>query len=216
MATRPDLAHALSVLSKYTSAPREQHWQAVKRVMRYLQATCNYGLLYQPVKEPRVICYTDADYGGDHQNRKSTSGVVTMINTAPITYKSKQQDIVTLSTTEAEYVACTFGVKDLIWIERFIRELQAPLSRKAILFCDNQSAIRLIKNPEFHERTKHIDIRYHFIRDTYASGLFDLEYIQSDIQKADVFTKALTSEKHNMFRSSIGCVQNDESRRVLE
>lgn len=218
MATRPDIAYALSVLSKYTKEPRPQHWTGVERVMRYLKATMDHGLMYKPVDSPKIVCYSDADYAGDQVTRKSTSGIVTFINTGPISFKAKQQECVALSTTEAEYMACVIGIKDLIWLKRFIEELSAPINDEAWLLCDNQGAIRLVKNPEFHERTKHIDIKYHFIREKYAAKVFELRYVETEQQKADIFTKALSADKHDYLRKEIGCVSSDcnESRRVLK
>lgn len=218
MSTRPDIAYALSVLSKFTKEPRQLHWKGVKRVMRYLKATLNQGLMYRAVDEPKVTCYVDADYAGDQQNRRSTSGMVTFINTGPISFKAKQQDTVATSTTQAEYVACYVGVKDLIWITRFIDELGVPMDNQGWLMCDNQGAIRLVKNPEFHDRTKHIETKFHFIREYWTAGVFELRYVQTDEQRADIFTKALTAVKHNHLKEEIGCVVLDgkESRRVLE
>lgn len=206
MATRPDIAYPLSVLSKYTSQPRAAHWQAVKRVLRYLKETSNFGIVFQRVKEPALVCFSDADWAGDHQNRRSTSGLVSFLNTGPISFRAQQQPVVALSTTEAEYIAATLAVKDLIWIKRFIDELKLPVKTKGRLLCDNQSALKLMKNPEFHQRSKHIDIRFHFIREKYEQGIFELDYICTEKQKADVFTKALSVDKFRTLRNSIGCI----------
>lgn len=206
LATRPDLAQALSILSKYNSCPREQHWQGVKRVLRYLKGTLDFALAYRKVNEPKIICYTDADWAGDHANRRSISGMVSFLSSGPISYKSQQQPVVALSTTESEYIAATIAVKELIWLQRFISELKAPISTGATLKCDNQSAIRLIRNPEFHQRTKHIDIRYHFIRERYLDKCFEPEYVDTQLQKADIFTKPLSTDKFQSLRDMISCI----------
>lgn len=206
MATRPDIAYALSVLSKYTSQPRAQHWQGVKRALRYLRQTSDFGIVFQQTEKPKLVCFSDADWAGDHQNRRSTSGLASFLNTGPISFRAQQQPVVALSTTEAEYIAATLAVKDLIWIQRFIEELKLPISSKGKLLCDNQSALKLMKNPEFHQRSKHIDIRFHFIREKYEEGLFDLEYISSENQKADIFTKALAADRFHFLRKMIGCI----------
>lgn len=164
ISTRPDIAYALSVLSKHTRSPREAHWKAVKRVFRYLKATRDHGLIYAKMDEPELLCYSDADWAGDQESRLSTSGMVTLFSSGPVSFKAQQQPVVALSTTEAEYISASLAVKDLIWIQRFMVELGVSLESKPRLLCDNQSAIKLIKNPEFHQRSKHIDIRYHFIR----------------------------------------------------
>lgn len=206
MATRPDIAYTLSVLSKYTSKPKALHWQGVKRTLRYLRSTPDYGIMFQQTESAKLICFSDADWAGDHQNRRSTSGLVSFLNTGPISFRAQQQPVVALSTTEAEYIAATLAVKDLIWIQRFIEELKLPINSKGKLLCDNQSALKLMKNPEFHQRSKHIDIRFHFIREKYEEGLFDLEYISSENQKADIFTKALAADRFHTLRKSIGCI----------
>jgi len=203
--TRPDIAQALSILSKYSREPRSQHWQAVKRVFRYLRSTTDYGLLYRKIENPKVVCYSDADWAGDQDNRKSTSGMVTFLTSGPISFRAQQQSVVALSTTEAEYIAASEAVKDLIWIQRFVKELKLDVA-KSLLLCDNESALKLIRNPEFHQRTKHIEIRFHFIREKFEEGKFDLEHICSKDQRADVFTKALSADRFRTLRDSIGCV----------
>lgn len=211
LATRPDIVQVLSILSKYNSCPREEHWKAVKRVFRYLNGTRDIGLVYKKVETPKIVCYTDADWAGDHESRKSLSGMVSFITTGPISYKSQQQPVVALSTTESEYIAATVAIKELIWMQRFIGELKAPIAEGAILRCDNQSAIKLIRNPEFHQRTKHIDIRYHYIRECYMNKCFSPEYVETNLQKADIFTKPLSADKFEKMKEMIGCISIKES-----
>jgi hypothetical protein len=211
IATRPDISYALSVLSKHTKAPREAHWLAIKRVFRYLKGTADHGLLFKH-GPPELVCYSDADWGGDQENRRSTSGMATLFASSLICFKAQQQPVVALSTTEAEYIAASIAVKDLIWTRRFLGELKVNLKPEPMLLCDNQSAIRLIRNPEFHQRSKHIDIRYHFIRNSFESGLFELEYIQTDQQLADLFTKSLASDRHHALKEAIGCVSMETIR----
>mgnify|MGYP000992362219 CR=1 FL=1 len=207
IATRPDISHALSLLSKYNGKPRLVHWKGVKRILRYLRATVDYGLIYRPVTNPAISCYSDADHASDHENRRSISGVLTFLCTGPIGYKAKQQPCVAISTTEAEYVAAAIAAKELVWLNRFIKELGVPIQSQSKLLMDNQSAIKLIKNPEYHERTKHIAIRYHFTRELYESGEFEICYVPSEEELADVFTKALTANKFKHLREAIGCVK---------
>ena len=206
VATRPDISYALSVLSKYTAQPRQQHWLALKRVVRYLSETATHGLLYKRVAQPKIVCYTDADYAGDHESRRSISGMITFLASGPITYRAQQQSFVALSTTEAEYVAASLATRDLIWLQGFVKELRITLKQKASLLCDNQSALRLIRNPEFHQRSKHIDIIYHFVRERYLDGCFEIEYVGTEEQLADIFTKAFTVARFQSLRGSIGCV----------
>ena len=206
MATRPDISYAMSVLGKYSSQPRKEHWTAIKRVLRYLNGTRGHGLLYRKVHRPGLVCYTDSDWAGDQQNRRPTSGMITFISNEPVSFKAQQQPIVAISTTEAEYVSSTLGVIDIIWLQGFIKELGVDINQVPQLLCDNQSALKLIKNPEFHPRTKHIDIQYHFARERYEMGDFTIEYVNSEEQKADIFTKALTGERFKKLRASISCV----------
>lgn len=207
MGTRPDICYALSVLSKYTSAPRAAHWSAVKRVFRYLKGTADHGLLYKKTDRAQLICYTDADWGGDHTNRRSISGMVTTLGTGPISYHAQQQSSASLSTTESEYIAASVAVQEVVWLKRFLDELKMPYARNTVVRCDNQSALKLIKNPEFHKRTKHIDIRYHFIREQYERKTFTIEYIKTEVQPADIFTKSMTVERHQMLCELIGCIR---------
>jgi len=206
MGTRPDISYALSVLSKYSSSPRNAHWEAAKRVVRYLKETINHGLIFSKADNPKLTCFTDADWAGDQSNRRSTSGMVTMINRGPISYHAKQQSVVALSTCEAEYIAGCTAVQELVWLRRFLKELKVPYGQNTVLKCDNQSAVKLIKNPEFHKRSKHIEIRFHYIREQFSKKEFNVEYVQTENQLADIFTKALTAEKHDKLCTMIGCV----------
>lgn len=209
-ATRPDISYPLSVLSKYMGCPREAHWVALKRVIRYLRQTPTHGLFYNKLKEPRLMCFTDADHAGDKENRRSISGLVISIAGGPICYRAQQQRSVAASTTEAEYVAASLGARDIVWLDRFVRELNIQLTVKPVLLCDNQSALKLIKNPEFHQRSKHIDICYHITREKYEEGLFDIEYVRSEDQRADIFTKAFTIQAFENLRKAINCVCLEE------
>lgn len=217
--TRPDLCYALSVLSKYTDCPRELHWKALKRVLRYVRATTSYGLYYQATDAPRLLCYTDSDYAGDQSNSKSTSGMVLFINTGPICFRSQQQPTVAISTTEAEYISASMAIRELLWVKQFLKEIRLKVDHHAMLLCDNQSAIHLVRNSSLHQKTKHIQIKWHFIREKFAEGLFEIEYVQSELQKADILTKALSVPAHISMRKLLSCVCLDESnspRRVLE
>ena len=211
VATRPDISYTLSVLSKYQKEPRKAHWIAHRRVLRYLSATREFGLLFAKRDDPKVECFTDADCAGDHENRRSTSGMVTFPTSGPISYRARQQKSVTLSTTEAEYISSAEAAKELVWLQRFLIELNVELRYKPELLCDNQSALRLLKNPEFRRRSKHIDIAHHFVRDKYEEGLFVLKFVGTEDQKADIFTKAFTEKRFKDLRNAIGCVQAEAS-----
>lgn len=189
--TRPDIAYALGNVSRFMEEPKVIHEIALKRILRYIAGTKNHGILYNGGGEQKLIGYSDSDYGGDVDTRKSTSGFAFCFNGSIISWSSEKQKCVSLSTTESEYVAASNATKELVWLKRMFDELLFNKSNMIEFFMDNQSAIRLIKNPEFHKRSKHIDIRYHFIRSKFEEKLFTLEYINTNEMIADIFTKAL-------------------------
>lgn len=194
--TRPDIAYAVSVASRFLEKPTIVHERAGKRILRYIKKTLNFGLLYTKNSLDEMKFYSDADFAGDTNTRKSTSGFVVLSRENVISWSSERQHSVSLSTTESEYIAASQCVKELIWLRQLFNEiLTKPMT--VTLFMDNQSAIRLVKNPEFHKRSKHIDIRYHFIREKYEENLFKLEYISTNNMLADIFTKALPAPKFN-------------------
>ncbi|KAH0815732.1 hypothetical protein GEV33_007059 [Tenebrio molitor] len=191
LGTRPDITYAVNKASQFLENPRKIHWKAAKRIVKYLKGTINHGLYFPVKQEGHVYAFSDADYAGDVTSRKSTTGIVVKLGTAIIAWKSTRQKIVALSTTEAEYVAACQTVKELIWLKLLLSELAIFEDFKATLHVDNESAIKLIKNPEFHQRSKHIDVRYHFIRDKYTMGEFNLVHVSSKQQQADILTKPL-------------------------
>ena len=152
-----------------------------------------------------ITGYTDADYAGDVQSRRSTTGFVFILHGGPVSWASKRQTCTSLSTTESEYVAACETSKEAVWLQQLVSEISNKKKEVPIpLLCDNQSAIRLVRNPEFHQRTKHIDVKYHFIRDQQEGGKIDLQYIPSDDQLADVFTKPLAAPRFKILRDKIG------------
>ncbi|XP_033230350.1 secreted RxLR effector protein 161-like [Belonocnema kinseyi] len=161
----PDIAYAVNVVSRYLSEYTESHWQAVKRILRYLIGTADFGIMYKSCgSKLELRGYSDADYAGDVVMRRSTTGYVFMLAGGPITWSSQRQKLVTLSTTETEYFAAATATKEAVWLRKLLDDIGFQAAGASALFVDNQSAIKLIKNPEFHKRTKHIDVRYHFIR----------------------------------------------------
>lgn len=190
--TRPDILYAVILLARFTANPRRRHWEGVKRVLRYLKGTENFGLYYQCTNS-KIVAYTDADWGNDREDRKSYTGVMVMFGSAPVLFISRKQPTVALSTTEAEFIAASETLKELIWLKSLLFELNVEVETP-VLRIDSQTAIRLVKNPEFHRRTKHIDIKYNFIRDRYGAGEFTLEYTPTENQLADFLTKPLSRE----------------------
>jgi reverse transcriptase-like protein len=199
--TRPDLAHAVSVVSRYLSNPRMVHWHAVKWILRYLRGTTDLSLCFGS-REPFLVCYSDADLAGD-TSRKSTSGYLTTFAGGAVSWKSRLQKCISMSTMEAEYVAASEAGKELVWMKRFLRELHFNQER-FVLLCDSQCAIDLSKNPSSHDRAKHIDIRYHWIRDALESKLFALEKVHTDVNASDMLTKVLPRSKFEFCRDVAG------------
>lgn len=202
LATRPDIAFPVSMLSKFMEKPHTTHWKAVQRVFKYLKGTRNFVLILGG-DHIDLYGYSDADWASQ-MDRHSISGFVFFVGIGAISWSAKKQPIVTLSSTESEYVALTHAAKDLIWLRKLLLELSFLSNGSTILFSDNQGAIRLTKDSTFHARTKHIDIRFHFIRETVASGQLTIPYCPTDEMIADIFTKPLGRTKLHKFRSLLG------------
>lgn len=201
--TRPDICHAIGVASRFMEHPKEVHVNAVKRILKYVKGTPDYGILYESENSIQLNGFSDSDYAGNIDTRKSTTGYVFLFNTGIISWCSKSQKCVTLSTTEAEYVAGAEATKEMVWLKRLLSELLPNQDIETTLYMDNQAAIRLVKNPEFHKRTKHIDVDYHYIREKYNEGRFSLEYIASERQLADGLTKPLPKERFEFLREKL-------------
>lgn len=204
IATRPDISFAVGNASRHMEKPAMAHVNAIKRILKYIKGTMDVGIWFENCNNLDLCGYSDADYAGDVETRRSTSGYVFMLGNGIISWGSERQKSVALSTTESEYMAAAHAVKELVWLHRLLSEILLTNLDRPTFFMDNQSAIRLVKNPEFHKRTKHIDIRYHFIREKYADGIFNLQYVATDEQVADVMTKALPKIKHQYFCKLMG------------
>ncbi|KAH9744862.1 hypothetical protein KPL70_003863 [Citrus sinensis] len=193
---RSDIAYAVSVVSRYLSCPGKVHWNAVKWIMRYLKGSSTCGLLYGKTKSDKieVMGFVDSDFAGDLDKRKSTSGYMFVLNSCLISWKSSLQSVVALSSTEAEFIATTEAVKEAMWLRGLLNELW--LNQKTVqVFCDNQSAIHLVKNQMYHERTKHIDVKLQFIRDEVGKGTVVVSKIHTSVNPADALTKSLPTAK---------------------
>ena len=194
--TRPDISQAVSVVSRYMHDPGEGHWEAVKWIMRYLKNTVDVGLEFEQDKSLGlcVVGYCDSDYAGDLDKRRSTTGFLYTLAKAPVSWKSTLQSTVALSTTEAEYMAISEAVKEAIWLHGLLEDLGVG-HKQLEVFSDSQSAIHLAKNQVFHARTKHIDVRYHFVREILEEGEILLQKIHTTENPADMLTKVVTRTK---------------------
>lgn len=202
--TRPDIMHAVSTLSRYMENPTKMHLMAAKRVFRYLKGTTDFGILYKKGKMSSVYGYTDSDYAGDIDDRKSTSGNVFLMSSGAVSWSSKKQPIVTLSTTEAEFVAAATCSCQAIWLRRMLDVIGSQQHSPTIIYCDNISTIKLSRNPVFHGRSKHIDVRFHFLRDLCLEGVIELRFCKTEDQVADIMTKALKQPAFKKLRSMLG------------
>jgi hypothetical protein len=157
--------------------------------------------------------YTDADWASDVNDRKSTSGFAFMLASAAVSWSSKKQASTALSSTEAEYIAAAHATKELVWLRRLLSELGQNQTHPTPLHIDNQSAMAIAKNPKFHDRTKHIEVRYHFLRQKVEEGELALEYVPTGCQVADVLTKGLVREKHEGFAKEMGLEEEEAAMR---
>jgi hypothetical protein len=186
--------------------PTTEHLLAVKRILRYVAGTLNFGCFYKRKKDAELIGFSDSDLAGDIDTRKSTTGVFFFLGGNSITWQSEKQKIVALSSCEAEYVAGTTAACQGIWLTRLLNELKGTKVRAFELKIDNQSAIALSKNPVFHDRSKHIELRYHFIRECVEHNRVKIQYIGTSEQLADILTKALGRQRFCELRSKLGVV----------
>ena len=191
-ATRPDIAAAVGALSQYMSKPSKDRWMGVKRILRYLKGTLKYGLQFSAQEEkPELFGYTDADWAGDVDTRRSTSGYVFQIGSGTVSWSSRKQQTVAKSSTEAEYVALSSATQEAVWLRRLMKDLGRQMDAPTTIYEDNQGAIELAKNAKFHNRTKHIDICHHFVRERVVSNEIRVIYCPTEDMIADIMTKGL-------------------------
>ena len=201
--TRPDIMYAVSYLAKFMSTYGDVHCTAAKSLLRYLKGTQNMGLRFNA--DETVLGYTDSDWAGDTMTRNSRSGYVFQIGDTSISWKSKQQSVVAASSVEAEYIAKSHAVKESLWIRTICQEFDLLIDRKPFkVFADNTGAIALANDSIISNRSKHIDVSYHLIRDYVEMGKVILEYISTDLMVADGLTKALAAVKHKKFVEMLG------------
>ena len=209
ISTRPDIAFATNKCAQFSSKPSLAHWEAAKRIVRYLLNTKDYGITYR--QEGRgvegyghnLVGFTDADFAGDVNDRKSTSGWIFTFNGAPISWASKKQGLVTRSSMEAELVAGSIASAEGIWLIRLGKDFEHDFT-PIPMFTDNQSFIAFTKNDINNARTKHIDTHYHYTREQVDAGNIQLHYVTSLNNPADILTKPLPPRKHVNLLSTLG------------
>ncbi|KAI3728074.1 hypothetical protein L6452_16702 [Arctium lappa] len=211
-ASRPDIMFSTCLLARFQANPKESHLLAVKRIFRYIKGTPYLGLWYPKSSDYSLTAFSDADYGGNQLDRKSTSGHIQFLGDRLISWSSKKQNCVSISTTEAEYVAAASCCAQVLWMKTQLRDYGMNYN-KIPIYCDSKSAIAISANPVQHTKTKPIDMRYHFIKHHVEEGTIELYFVPTEYQLADIFTKALDEKRFNFLLTKIGMlnlkIQND-------
>jgi Reverse transcriptase (RNA-dependent DNA polymerase) len=202
--TRPDITYAVSVVSRFMHCPSEEHMEAVMRILRYLKGAPGRGIYFRKYQHLEVVGYSDADWAGCAIDRKSTAGYFTFVGGNLVTWKSKKQNVVTLSSAEAEFRGMVKGICELLWLKKLLTELGFEPGTEMKLFCDNKAAIDISHNPVQHDRTKHIEVARHFIKENLDSKVISMPFVRSREQLADMLTKAVSSKVFNESLSKLG------------
>ena len=201
--TRPDISYAVQQVCLFMHDPREQHYTALKRIIRYIQGTLSYGLQIYKTTLDSLIAYSDADWAGCPDTRRSTSGYCVYLGDNLISWSSKRQQTVSRSSAEAEYRGVANTVAETCWLRNLLLELHIPIRKATLVFCDNVSSVYLASNPVKHQRTKHVELDLHFVREKVALGQVKVLHVPTAFQYADIFPKGLPSSLFNSFRSSL-------------
>ena len=220
--SRPDIAFAVNRVCQFMHAPTENHWSAVKRILRYLKGTTDLGLLirhqsgkqlqaftdvvWQDSTASPVQAYSDSDWAGSPVDRRSTGGFAIYLGSNLVSWTARKQKTVSRSSTESEYKALADTVAELIWLKALLHELGILVPSPPTLWCDNIGATYLSANPVFHARTKHVEVDFHFVREQVAKGQLHVQFIVTDDQIADVFTKPLSTQRFQLLRSKLQVV----------
>lgn len=202
--TRPDISFAVNNVSRFNVQHATEHWNAVLRILRYLIGTKDFKLQFEKGKSIKIEAFSDADYASDIDKRRSCTGYVIKIAGAAVSWHSKRQEVVALSSTEAEYIALSTTAKEVVWISQFVCEVSGVNVQPVKIWCDNTSTIKLAKSDAYRERTKHIDVRFHQIRDWIQQSKIVVDFLSTHDMVADQLTKALNGEKTEKFAEEMG------------
>jgi hypothetical protein len=201
--TRPDISYIVHIVSKFMQAPRHLHLSAVRRIIRYILGTSSRGLFFPIGSSLQLQAYSDAEWAGCPDTRKSTTGWCMFLGDALISWKCKKQDNVSKSSTEAEYRAMSAACSEIIWLHGLLTELDFCPVHPTSLHADNISAIQIAANPVYHERTKHIEVDCHSIREAYDHQIITLPHISTTLQIADIFTKSMPRQRHHFLTGKL-------------
>ena len=205
VATRPDLSAAVGVLSQHMSRPSNEHWSAIKRVLRYVKGTMDFGLSFKHTDNFELQGYSDADWGGDVNTR--TSGYIFGTVGSSISWKSNKQSVVALSTTESEYIALCQATQEAVWLRLLFKSVGLNQMKPTVIYEDNQSTIAFAKSSEVHPRMKHVDIKLHYVREVINNKVIDLQYCPTTDMVGDLFTKGVAKPIFEKLRTCMGVVK---------
>ncbi|XP_068504649.1 secreted RxLR effector protein 161-like [Phaseolus vulgaris] len=201
--SRPNIMFTVCLCARFQSCPKESHLKAAKRILKYLKGTISMGLWYPSLSPIHLVGFSDSDFAGCKLDRKSTSGTCHLLGSSLISWHSKKQACVALSIAEAEYIAAGSCCAQILWFKQQLEDFGLKIS-KIPLLCDNTSAINLTKNQVQHSRTKHIEIRHHFIRDHITNGECEIKFVSIERQFADIFTEPLSKDMFYYLRNELG------------
>ncbi len=197
--TRPNLSYVIRVVSQFMQTPRKPHLDAVRRILRYIKHTLQCGIFYETKSQFQVHGYTYADWAGNVSDRRSTNGFMFSFGSGAISWSSKKQPTIAFSSTEAKYRGATITACEVVWLQKLLSDLGQLVDAPVVVYCDNISSILFANNLVYHARTKHIEVHYHFIREKVIAKEIDLIHVSTEDQVADIFTKALGTDKLKKF-----------------
>lgn len=204
--TRPDITYSVSIVSQFMSSPTVRHWAALEHILCYLKGSPGRGLVYKNNEHTNIECFTDADWAGSKADRRSTTGYCVFVGGNLISWKSKKQNVVSRSSAEAEYRAMAQSVCEVVWVHQLLSEVGFQTTLPTKLWCDNQAALHISSNPVFHERTKHIEIDCHFVREKIQQKLISTGHVRTRDQLGDIFTKALNGARVEYICNKLGMI----------
>lgn len=209
--SRPDIAHAVHVVSQFMTAPRTVHLAAVHRIIKYIRGTLSRVLFLPSTSSLQLRAYADADWAGDPTDRRSTTGFCIFLGDSLISWRCKKQEAVARSTAEAEYRAMAHATAEIVWLRWLLSDLGVHLQGPTPLYCDNKSAMQIASHPVFHERTKHIEVDCHYVRKKFIDGTLSLPYVSSSMQLADFFTLSHTIARQTLLVGKLSMISLDPS-----